>query len=859
MKMTKRNLVPGVCTDRAPGTLSVRRGGSVCGGGNKICFPRRKQLKSRKFPAIMGCALCHPVFCQSAGAVGTSPPFGVDKSAVRLGQARRAVSASRICQRNRSFAMRYRFSAALLCAVLLFTFLPAPASGTEAGPAAPSYGANRYNVCVVLDASGSMKHTDPENHRRDALNQFVHLLSEQGDVLGGLAFSTGIDYAAEPRRMEGQSDKEMLADGLKAVPAVGGYTNIGLALQEAVRLLQENGDPALPSVVLLLSDGNTDMDSPETQEKSLEQKADAIQAARESGIKIYSVCLNAENSTYHADPSEMEQISRGTGGVCVEVRRAEDLRDVFNAFYDMIYGSSTTTVVDAVFPPEGILETRFDVPEIGVEEVNIIINGAASRIALLDPAGGDGAASRYDAEGFTMLKIPNATPGGWTLVTEGVPGDQIKVNMVYSSSMTVELSMDPAEDTIDVAQHVTFTASLHDPVNNPAADPAQGSGSPLDGQISGSTPDGQVSASPLAGYEAVLDVKNAYGDTLLRYTMEPEGDHFVWNGSFDAGTYYFSASVAGNTLSRQSEALGPVTFGDYIVNTAPVPVQDRIVEDIPVYPFGKRPSYTLDLTTLATDPEGGDLRWTIVSTPFIEGTDYTVDESSVLTLDHFSIHKGAFTIRATDEYGLSCDVEVIVRTHNVGLIALVGTVIAVLVGLVLLYILYDKVFPPFRGEITVSGLVDGESRPAVSRNPKRYKCPLSLFDAPDIGLDPAASFFRATGGREIRFVPDRPVTFNGLDTREVRILSGTEVSVCVGANYDRRLYIRFDSRVPGRHRRGGSSDGHARPTGGGRSPYSGGRGSNSGASPYGGGSYGGQSRNGGWFGGSGHARPTGER
>ena len=221
-------------------------------------------------------------------------------------------------------------------------------------------------------------------------------------------------------------------------------------------------------------------------------------------------------------------------------------------------------------------------------------------------------------------------------------------------------------------------------------------------------------------------------------------------------------------------------------------------------------------------------------------------EDNILTLDHFSIRKGAFTVRATDEYGLSCDVEVIVRTHNVGLLALLGTVFAALVGLALLYVLYDRVFPPFRGEITVSAMVDGESRPGVSRNPRRGKIALTMFEAPDIGLDPAKSYFKATGDREIRFIPSRPVTCNGLDSVEVRVLSGAEVSVGVAGNYDRRLFLRFDSRVPGR-RRGGrpsaggrrSFDGHARPTGGGRS---GGR-----RAPYGGRDSGG------------HARPTGER
>src|SRR5699024_8929427 len=119
----------------------------------------------------------------------------------------------------------------------------------------------------------------------------------------------------------------------------------------------------------------TEMPTEEELTASLNQKAEAIQKARDRGIKIYTVCLNANNK---ADITEMQQISEATGGTFEEVKSAEDLKSVFNDFYNLIYGTSTIQLVDDVFPDTGVLEQNFTVPGIGVEEVNIVVNGTST-------------------------------------------------------------------------------------------------------------------------------------------------------------------------------------------------------------------------------------------------------------------------------------------------------------------------------------------------------------------------------------------------------------------------------------------------------------------------------------------------
>ena len=161
--------------------------------------------------------------------------------------------------------------------VLLSSFVaPAAASAAVSG-------SNRYNVVVVLDASGSMLSTDPKGYRFRAIAQFVNLMAEQGNTLGSVVFHTDVAAEQPVTQTTGQADKDAAIQALESVPA-GGWTNIGAGLSKAVSMLEEGGDPKLPSVILLLSDGSSAMGSDEETQASLDVKAEALQAAREKDI-----------------------------------------------------------------------------------------------------------------------------------------------------------------------------------------------------------------------------------------------------------------------------------------------------------------------------------------------------------------------------------------------------------------------------------------------------------------------------------------------------------------------------------------------------------------------------------------------
>ena len=676
-------------------------------------------------------------------------------------------------------------------ALILLLILAVPGAAASGGG---SDAANRYNVIFVMDASGSMRQTDPRGYRFNAVNLFTDLLAEHGNVAGCVVFSTGIDKEKSPLHVDSPDDKAQVIETMKSVPSTGGWTNIGMGLTEALDQLEDYGDPGLPSVVILLSDGNTDMANSKARQESLDLKAQAIQTARGVGVPIYTVCLNADGS---ADMSEMRQISDGTGGVALEVTDAEGLSDVFNTFYNLIYGTSTIPLADDTFPADGVLRTPFDVPGIGVEEVNIIIQGGAEEITLIRPDGAVSPAEQSVNETFTTVKLTDIIPGRWALETRGVPGDHIKINMVYNTSLAVSIavedpdgSYDSGSQTYDVDRPVSVSAVLSDA--NTTAD--------NDGQYT--------------GYTAELIITDAYQENPRIVPMAVRGGRFLAEGlTFDEAAYHLQIHVTGSHLERDSDILGPVVFAKRAAsapddptppapaNTAPAPVEDLVSYSVNIWPF-KDNSLSIDLTELAEDAEDDELRYRVESTAFRD-SDYTV-EDNILTITGYSLSTGDFLIRATDSGGLYCNITVNIKSRNIGLMALIGIGAAALVALIIIGALaYVASTKPFRGRISARTECNGVLKNGTPRSPMRGKCKLSLLGVDNIGLNPAKSYFQASGQRYITFNTDKKVSCNGQETNRVRLESGVEVCVFLTATPAKRLYIRFDSKMKSAPRRGG--------------------------------------------------------
>ncbi len=701
-------------------------------------------------------------------------------------------------------------AAAMMLAMLLSLFMPGMAFAEEktdeitapevpegmtaaemaaqAGDSIPL--SNRFNVMMVLDASASMGYTDRGGYRFDAMKLFTNLMADEGNVLGGEVFSTGIDLPGKLSPVNGQREKDKIVDAMKNVQYPGGWTNIGGGLTDAVGVLKDRNQE-LDSVIILLTDGITAMPDRALEEESYRLEDIAIKWLKENNIPVYCVCLNAEGSS---NISELERISEETDGKCVQIRQAKDLNNVFKDFYKLIYGVKTRVdlSVDTVFPEEGSLETPFDVPGFAVEEVNIVIQGKTTDIRLVQPSGREGYADRHDYDSFTALKISGSdlVPGMWTLVTEGVPGDAIQIEVIYNNNLKAELFNDEktvVSKTLPTDKPVMFYTKL-------ATDTAE------------------AEKLEYYGFDAELAVLNDLEEEIDRVPMAVGMECFEAGVTLEPGEYYFVTTVTGPNLSKESNMIGPLTFKaadepepkPEPVNTAPTASQSSLKKTVFIWPFagGK---WVENVGALVKDKEDPVLKYSIAESSFYKNASCTVDAGGTVTLKLGNFHrfgKGSVTVRATDSKGLYCDVRLQATVINTVFILLGLLAVAAIAGLV--YWLINRgqgsgSTPARGGNIIVSSDINGLVRTSSPYKAGKGRILLSHFQGIDnIGLDYSRCYFEGANDTFVFLTTEKPVRWRGTETKEVRIDTGVETSIYVGDDEDKKLLIRYDADRTGR-------------------------------------------------------------
>lgn len=623
---------------------------------------------------------------------------------------------------------------------------------------------NRYNVCFVLDSTDSLKKTDEEKLRYDATNMFLGLLANDGNYVGSVIFSGGIIKTTDVTPISGMDDKTKAETDLETSEQRGA-TTIGAALDQAVDMLLEKGDKSLPSVVILLSDGQSD----KSDKNEMNSRSDALAKAKSNNIPVYTVALNADGQ---ADLDVLEQIAKATNGEYKVVEKADDLKDIFKEFYNMIYSSGTTTIIDGTIPADGKISVDFDVPSRGVEEVNIIISSDTKlkNIILIPPSGikmTDAEVQKITTSGkrFSITKLTSPEGGKWTLNGEGTPNSKIKIDMIINDKITVETKYE-SKDMYGLNDSVVVTGYVLDDGEN-------------------------ITASEYEEYTAKLIPDTDNGSEI---PMSISGNSFSATITFDEeGTYAYHMYVEGDGKQKstdESEIL--LNVG----NRAPVLNEDieEIKEHFWVFPFFTK-TCEVDLSDIATDPDGDSLTYEVTSSTF-KDTTYEIDGNKLVITDFYDLSKGVSTVKISDPQGAYVERDVTVSLTNVGILALI---IIGGGGLIILILLYLKIrhdlLLKFSGTIKVAP--EGEASVAMSsQTPIRGRCRLSSFGVSLPGLDATKCYFQATGKDHVFLIAKKKVYISGssIPVKKIRINGdGSEMLVMAQNNSESGLYISFES------------------------------------------------------------------
>lgn len=168
------------------------------------------------------------------------------------------------------------------------------------------------HVVFALDVSGSMNNKDASKSALEIVKMLNDICANSGNELGFVAYNDTIAYLKDMVACS-QAESEKLKDYIRKVQ-YGGETDIGLGLKTAVQMSAEHVDVDSDSIVILLSDGKTDLAKSKTNrtlKDSEKDMDDALGLAKEKGITVYPIRLNDKFDT---KVDYLSQVAKSTNG-----------------------------------------------------------------------------------------------------------------------------------------------------------------------------------------------------------------------------------------------------------------------------------------------------------------------------------------------------------------------------------------------------------------------------------------------------------------------------------------------------------------------------------------------------------------
>ncbi len=281
------------------------------------------------------------------------------------------------------------------------------------------WAAPNRDMRVVIDVSGSMKETDPNNLRAPALRLLTELLSK-GTEAGVWTFGQWTNMLVNHGTVDNRW-KEMAKRESAKINSVALFTDIGQALEQAGRSWKKP-DENQQRTLILLTDGRVDIS------KEADKNATArhyllgpiLKRLKEMKVKLYPIGLSD-----NVDRELLEALAEGTQGLFQTARTADDLYRVFVNILEQSTQANSLPIQEGGF-----------LVDPSVEELNIVVFRATpeQRIALRDPKGkeidkgtSDKSIRWHEEPGYAVITVPDPEDGRWQILTAQHPDNRVFV------------------------------------------------------------------------------------------------------------------------------------------------------------------------------------------------------------------------------------------------------------------------------------------------------------------------------------------------------------------------------------------------------------------------------------------------
>ncbi|MED5020882.1 VWA domain-containing protein [Paenibacillus chibensis] len=215
------------------------------------------------------------------------------------------------------------------------------------------------DIALVIDNSGSMQETDPDNGRYTAAKDMINRMDSDNRV-AVMVFNDRTNLLQPFMQVKNQAAKDKVNSEIDGLEATDGGTDISLALSDTMKHIQGEGNTGRGTMVVLLSDGFSDVDL-----------NSALALYKQKNVQVNTIGL----SLVQADGSTLlKSIARETGGQYYDVQNAGDLSVVFQKIYNDV--GERTLVTERTGPQQNSLVYLI------LRVVSLTLIGAAIGLAL---------------------------------------------------------------------------------------------------------------------------------------------------------------------------------------------------------------------------------------------------------------------------------------------------------------------------------------------------------------------------------------------------------------------------------------------------------------------------------------------
>lgn len=176
---------------------------------------------------------------------------------------------------------------------------------------------------VIVDISGSMKKTDPNNLRRPALRLLAGLIPE-GSRAGIWNFGKEVNMAVKVGVVN-DAWRDLARKESKNISSIGLFTNIENAMRKA-SFDWKNPDPLYKRNLILLTDGHVDISQDDKLDTASRKRIlkDVLPALEKAQVRIHTIALSDD-----VDENLLSTLSAYTDGLYKKVSSADDLQKLF--------------------------------------------------------------------------------------------------------------------------------------------------------------------------------------------------------------------------------------------------------------------------------------------------------------------------------------------------------------------------------------------------------------------------------------------------------------------------------------------------------------------------------------------------